>query len=425
MGLVEDFLARYRKEYDFYEQVARLVAQTIELNLQSTGIRSIVTYRAKSLPRLENKVKQRAPEKNYLTVEQIYDDIVDLAGVRVALYFPAEREQVDKLISQFFVLAAPVKQFPAPSTAANPVYKKRFAGYCASHYRVHLKEATLSEVQKRYSEARIEIQVASVLMHAWSEVEHDLAYKPLEGDLSQDEYAILDELNGLVMTGEIALERLQKAGETRVLASDRKFANHYEVAAYIVNRLSARMSGPLRESALGRVDLLFDLLERLNLVTPSQLDPYLEVLHTDVERRPLSEQIIDGLLAEDDSRYKIYEEIRANKQASVEPLLDRADTSDDFHEALGLFMSKWADFERLLSQQQQFHMGSSQRVFPLSNILKRLGLDPFMQREIEQIRRLRNEVVHGSAPSDPQTLRDAGQRIQEISKHLAKKFGQP
>ena len=42
-------------------------------------------------------------------------------------------------------------------------------------------------------------------MHAWSEVEHDLVYKPLQGTLSDEELAILDELNGLVLAGEIAL----------------------------------------------------------------------------------------------------------------------------------------------------------------------------------------------------------------------------
>ena len=67
--------------------------------------------------------------------------------------------------------------------------------------------------EKRYCRARIEIQVASVLMHAWSEVEHDLIYKPLQGTLSKEELAILDELNGLVLAGEIALERLQAAGK--------------------------------------------------------------------------------------------------------------------------------------------------------------------------------------------------------------------
>ncbi len=48
-------------------------------------------------------------------------------------------------------------------------------------------------------------------MHSWAEVEHDLVYKPINGKLSDEEYAILDEINGLVLSGEIALERLQKA----------------------------------------------------------------------------------------------------------------------------------------------------------------------------------------------------------------------
>ena len=64
-----------------------------------------------------------------------------------------------------------------------------------------MREESLDRSQKKYTTARIEIQVASVLMHAWSEVEHDLVYKPLQGTLSDEELAILDELNGLVLAG--------------------------------------------------------------------------------------------------------------------------------------------------------------------------------------------------------------------------------
>lgn len=60
-------------------------------------------------------------------------------------------------------------------------------------------------------------------MHAWSEVEHDLIYKPLQGTLSKEELAILDELNGLVLAGEIALERLQAAGNERIQAAKMLF----------------------------------------------------------------------------------------------------------------------------------------------------------------------------------------------------------
>ena len=106
MDLISQFISRYRKEYDFYEQACRMTAQVLDSNLQSAGIRAIVTSRAKNPVRLETKVRQRSQSHSYSSVEDIYDDIVDLAGVRVALYFPAERGEVGRIIRSLFVPVA-------------------------------------------------------------------------------------------------------------------------------------------------------------------------------------------------------------------------------------------------------------------------------------------------------------------------------
>jgi len=100
LDLLDSFLDRYVKEYDYYEQAGHLAAQTLESNLQAAGIRSIVTSRAKSVTRLAEKCRHRNKRQNYESIDDIYADIVDLAGVRVALYFPGEREQVGGLISR-------------------------------------------------------------------------------------------------------------------------------------------------------------------------------------------------------------------------------------------------------------------------------------------------------------------------------------
>jgi ppGpp synthetase/RelA/SpoT-type nucleotidyltranferase len=207
LDLVDSFLDRYVKEYDYYEQAARLAAQMLESHLQAAGIRSIVTSRAKSVARLAEKCRQRNKKRSYESMDEIYSDIVDLAGVRVALYFPGEREQVGGLISRLFHEYQPRRVFPDMSQTRKD---KRFSGYSAVHYRVRLQPQSLAESEQRYAAANIEIQVASALMHAWSEVEHNLVYKPAEGELSPDEYSLLDQLNGLVLTGEIALEQLQR-----------------------------------------------------------------------------------------------------------------------------------------------------------------------------------------------------------------------
>jgi ppGpp synthetase/RelA/SpoT-type nucleotidyltranferase len=101
----------------------------LEQNLQRAGIRAIVTARAKSPVRLEQKVRKRNVTKKYQSVDQIYRDIVDLAGVRVALYFPGERDQVGKIISQLFLFDQNPKTFPDESKPAT--YSKRFSGYWA------------------------------------------------------------------------------------------------------------------------------------------------------------------------------------------------------------------------------------------------------------------------------------------------------
>jgi ppGpp synthetase/RelA/SpoT-type nucleotidyltranferase len=160
-------------------------------------------------------------------------DMPDLAGVRIALYFPGDVEEVHRLLESLFLIQ---KQKNFPGDSPPPAYEKRFRGYAARHYRVRMPPESLGG-QDRFAAALIEIQVASVLMHAWSEVEHDLVYKPMSGTLSSTEYALLDQLNGLVMAGEIALERLQGAARLRLNEADAPFNNHYELAAYIYDKL--------------------------------------------------------------------------------------------------------------------------------------------------------------------------------------------
>lgn len=420
MGLIEEFITRYRREYDFYDQTARLVAQTLDSNLQAAGIRSMVTSRAKSPARLEDKVRQRARTKTYTTLEDISADIVDLAGVRVALYFPGERDQVDKIVRQFFVLLENPKVFPDSSSKPTPTYTKRFSGYWATHYRIQLNKSSLSAAQQRYADARVEIQVASVLMHAWSEVEHDLVYKPFEGALSDEEYAILDELNGLVIAGEIALERLQKAGEARVAGSEREFANHFDLASHLLSRIALAAQGPVAETALGRVDLLFELLKRLNLLTPEQLKPYIEAVHHDTERRPIAEQIIDRLLAEEESRYKLYEEIRAARPLStrVEEVIEPS--AAELHGAIGHLLSEWARLERVV---RDMYPSPDQRrgVVPTAKMMERFVPDV---REFERIRRMRNGVVHGMESVDPVDLHDAAARLHDIIEGVVRRMQQ-
>ncbi len=436
MGIVEEFIARYRREYDFYDQAARLVAQTLDADLQNAGVRSLVTSRAKAVTRLEVKIRQREEKKPYATVDAIYEDIADLAGVRVALYFPGEQPQVDSLVRDLFELKQPKKVFPEEEEQeaakdsksekpAEPKYIRRFSGYRATHYRVQLPKKVLNESQSRYADARVEIQVASILMHAWAEVEHDLVYKPSKGSLSEDEYAILDQLNGLVIAGEIALERLQRAGEARIEAEGREFSSHYDLATYLLKATASIGKDQHYENVLGRVDILFALIRGQKFATPKLLEPYLEALHSDFERRPVAEQIVDQLIAGEPELYELHNRIRRDGHAGS--AVSKSD-DDESHvvtkpgteSAILAFIFRWMDFERKIRTESQTRGPSvSRNIFPTDRVLRDLDLfDSKLLAEIERIRRMRNSLVHGLEVPNLDDLRKADARLQVIMAKL-------
>lgn len=297
MSVIEEFLEYYTDNLDFYSECAGICAQICETNMEQMGIRTIVTSRAKKIERLRNKLEKRSFQKKYTSLADIDEDIVDLAGVRIALYFPGDLKKVQQFIESNFEVKG-CKVFPSAAQNEGEQkkgYKKRFSGYWATHYRVFIKEKNLSGDAKKYAQTLIEIQVASALMHAWAEVEHDLVYKPFSGDLSYEEYQILDELNGLVLAGEIALERLQKAVKNRVSEVGKEFNNHYELAMFLYNKLGSGGEGAKSEIVLGRVDLLYNSLKSSLFNKPENFMEILEYIDKDAKSRTIVDQIIDKI----------------------------------------------------------------------------------------------------------------------------------
>ncbi|MDF2513708.1 MAG: hypothetical protein K0S04_3574 [Herbinix sp.] len=316
MAVIEKFIEAYTKKLDFYREAARFCSQICETTMEQMGIRTIVTSRAKKPERLRNKLEKREFDKKYNTFEDIMDDIADLSGVRIALYFPGDLSKVQQFIESNFTVKER-RIFPEP---VQPLwekehdYKKRFSGYWATHYRVYLKEKDLSEDTLKYSETLIEIQIASALMHAWAEVEHDLVYKPYSGELSFEEYQILDELNGLVLAGEIALERLQKAVKNRVSQVGKDFNNHYELAMFLYNKLGHTTESSQSDIVLGRVDLLFQCIKTSEYNNPESLKELLLAINHDIKTHPVVEQIIDKFRSTHPDIYEKYHEEKQSEE---------------------------------------------------------------------------------------------------------------
>jgi putative GTP pyrophosphokinase len=125
-----------------------------------------VTHRIKQRSSTIRKIERKARPNYGLS------DITDLLGLRVITYFDYEVDRAAQIIEKEFEV-----------DRANSVDKRtkldpdRF-GYLSLHYVVALSESRrrLPEY-KKFGTVKFEIQIRSILQHAWAEIEHDLGYK--------------------------------------------------------------------------------------------------------------------------------------------------------------------------------------------------------------------------------------------------------
>jgi hypothetical protein len=279
---------------------------------------------------------------------------------------------------------------------------------------VQLDQTTLSEADRRYAGSPVEIQVASVLMHAWSEVEHDLVYKPLSGAVSEDELQILDGLNGIVLSGEVFLERLQAAFESRVSQTGTTFSNQYELAAFLYDHLRTSNSSiaGAAEPVMGRVDILFRLLQTADLARPDRLLPYLENLDAETERRPLADQVVDRILAARSDLYDQYIEMRRTLGSTAR--LTGVGANPPSPELVGSFLHKWIVLERFTRALARLRRPDDKRVGYMTRPIWRDVLPPNLVSQLERLRRLRNNFVHGIAIPEDELLNAADHELASL-----------
>lgn len=373
--IINQFVIEFNKDMDTYEKVKRDIHRELEMKLNDTGIMALVTSRVKDPGRLKEKLLNRNTENIYKSKEDIYSDIVDLIGLRIALYFPNDIARVEELIKSEFEVGK-IKVFPE-KRRNNDTYANRFEGYSARHYRI-----TYSFEEKQY---KAEIQVASLLMHAWAEVEHDLAYKQKKGVVSFDEYEALDEINGLVIAGEISLQRLQRISELRMSAENEVFTNHYQLADYIYKNLEKKNLSKIK---LGDIEALYKFLSFEKRLTKKKVDNDLRRVNYMLDTS-IAEQIMD-IYANKNSRSSIeLMKIKAYK----DPLRE-----EPINEMLvGRFLTEWIKLEKLLMElSHQFMYDGQYRYNDIIVFLKNdSGLSKNIVEKYIYLRKARNMIVHG------------------------------
>jgi len=142
------------------EDIIRKLLKAENINIYS------LTSRVKTVKSLENKLMKKG--KKYKTIS----DITDIAGIRIITYYSDQVDIIARIIEQEFEV-----------DKMNTIDKRvvidpdRF-GYVSLHYIVSLNDVrrNLREYEQ-FKNYKAEIQIRTILQHAWADIEHDLGYK--------------------------------------------------------------------------------------------------------------------------------------------------------------------------------------------------------------------------------------------------------
>ncbi|MDO4478749.1 MAG: hypothetical protein Q4B73_06910 [Lachnospiraceae bacterium] len=154
----------FRKKRPHLLTLEEVVVENLKTNLKSSGISSMeLEHRVKGEHSLEGKLF-RGGEKY-----QELSDITDLLGIRVILYFADDVDKVGKLVESIFNV-----DWDNSSDKRALLDPKTF-GYLSLHYICSLPEG--AGYPEEITGIRFEIQIRTVLQHAWAQIEHDMGYK--------------------------------------------------------------------------------------------------------------------------------------------------------------------------------------------------------------------------------------------------------
>ncbi len=165
---IEQQVSRYAQERPLYKAFSHKLRLLLESLLESEGIKyQVVESRAKDVKIFEEKITRSG--KSYINP---INELTDLCGARIIVYYQGDVDQVADLMAREFKVVEQESAHQVDSLDAD-----RF-GYLSFHLIVALGQ-TRSELSewKFAADLKAEVQIRTVIQHAWSAVSHALQYK--------------------------------------------------------------------------------------------------------------------------------------------------------------------------------------------------------------------------------------------------------
>ena len=161
---------RYQEFCTRYPNAAADFLGAIEDVLSDAGLTyDHVTARVKEWRSLRGKSRKRRPDGT-LMYPHPWQDIHDLIGVRVTTYHSTEIPRIIEALTEVFEVRRSVDKTAQTRVSGS-------FGYGSHHLILRVPPARVAPVLQAYAGREFEVQIRTVLQHAWAEFEHDIRYK--------------------------------------------------------------------------------------------------------------------------------------------------------------------------------------------------------------------------------------------------------
>lgn len=185
-----------------------VIDQQIELleinrsNLQSFSERLIMLiedalkYHNQTVHSVSARVKSKESfAKKFSSDNKLYTsmwDVHDIIGIRIITLFNSDIAKIRKIIEDEFSFDD-IKSGDKRRLLGDDQF-----GYMSYHYICNLKRPRSNLIEyKNYKNIRFEIQIRSILQHAWAEIEHDIGYKS-ETPISREDRRLFSRIASLL-----------------------------------------------------------------------------------------------------------------------------------------------------------------------------------------------------------------------------------
>lgn len=165
-------LTEYDTKKGDYEKFAKKMSILIEDILSENEVKlSIVKFRIKDKESLHEKIERKALNLPNSKLYQSIEEITDICGIRIIL---VNEQDIDKVVDLIY------SEFVVDEENSEDKRIKEFDrfGYLSYHQVVYLNDTRSKCAEyKRFKKIKFEIQIRTLLQHAWAEIEHELGYK--------------------------------------------------------------------------------------------------------------------------------------------------------------------------------------------------------------------------------------------------------